>query len=66
MRPVAVNGAWTPPPGATPERWTTTKPDTCTGLRGLALERDEARQALNDAEHAVTEGVVRARLAGAN
>ena len=63
---VAVNDAWTPPPKVTPERWTTTKPDTCTGLRALALERDEARQALNDVERAVTEDVVRARLEGAN
>lgn len=63
---VAVNGAWTPPPEATPQRWTPTKPDACTGLRAWALERDEARQALNHVEHAVAEHVVRARLAGAN
>jgi len=63
---VAANGTWTPPPEVTPEGWTMTKPHTCTGLRGLALERDEARQALNDVEHAVTEDVVGARLKGAN
>lgn len=63
---VTVNGALTPPPEATPEGWATTKPDACTGLRALALEQDEARQALNHVEHAVTEHVVRARLAGAH